>query len=125
MAERKQRKSEGNREIVGEGERGAADSAPASLRETERLAERVREIERERGRGREGGRERESVSTPAQATPAVAWLVRRETGNGRGRAESQAREGKRDREGGKEKWFRWGEGEGFYVGFSDRLLRPQ
>ncbi|KAJ8622409.1 hypothetical protein MRB53_030938 [Persea americana] len=48
MAERKQRKSEGKREIVGEREREAAASAPASLRETERPAERVREIERER-----------------------------------------------------------------------------
>ncbi|KAJ8621913.1 hypothetical protein MRB53_030442 [Persea americana] len=48
MAERKQRKSEGKREIVGEGDRAAAASAPASLRETERPAERVREIERER-----------------------------------------------------------------------------
>ncbi|KAJ8618027.1 hypothetical protein MRB53_014213 [Persea americana] len=111
MAERKQRKSEGKIEIVGEGERGAAASAPVLLRDTERQAERVREIERERGR------ERESVSTPTQATPVVAWLVRRETGNGRGRAESRAREGKRDREGGKEKWLSVGRRGGFLCGF--------
>ncbi|KAJ8627637.1 hypothetical protein MRB53_020944 [Persea americana] len=81
MADRKQRKSEGKRDTVGEGERATAALAPASLRETER-------------------QRRRSVGGVAGAAG--------DGGKARGRAaQSRAQEGKREEEG-KKSGARWG-----------------
>ncbi|XXG88930.1 hypothetical protein AAC387_Pa12g1061 [Persea americana] len=98
MAERKQRKSKGKREIVGEGERAAA-----AVREKERPAEREREIEREGERERERERERgDRCRLRRRWAPAVAWLVRRDRAEHAGGHSAERGRGKKKMK--REKW---------------------
>ncbi|XXG88935.1 hypothetical protein AAC387_Pa12g1066 [Persea americana] len=97
MAERKQRKSKGKREIVGEGERAAA-----AVREKERPAEREREIERGREGKGEVARRGDRCRLRRRWAPAVVWLVRRDRAECAGGHSAERGRGKKKMK--REKW---------------------